>query len=1065
MTAADDFVDDFFADSPGTGSMITRAHRVDVVLVAHDGARWLPRTLAALRGSTRRPDAIHVVDTESIDGTAMLLDNAASMIDTRLQAPRTQAFGASIAQAVEALPAIEGSDAHWIWVLHDDSAPAADALEQLLLAAEQHPDAWVLGAKSVGWTDSSRLQDVGLSLTGSGHRDPRIDRGERDQGQYWDSAEVLAVGSAGMLLRREVWQALAGMRPIYPVFRDDIDFCWRAWEHGFRVRVVPRAEIAHREAATHGVRSQDIMRGTAHRIGRQHALSMAFIHARPWARPLVLVRLIVATLVRALIYFFGKDARDAGDELRALFEWLLRPQHTYAEVHARGIPAVRAPRRLRPSVLVQAWHAVDLLAGFISEKIDDLLLVWAGSESFDVVEVDDLGDADAAISEETYVPRSRRQSFLTHVWRRPGTILFFGTLAISLVATRAIWGEGALQGGALLPVTGGAGELLGRYFADWHSVGLGSGAAMGPGVLSLVVWSWLFGGNLSIAVSALIVLAVPLAALSAHLAARPLIAQAEPRAFFAAAYALLPALPIAVANGRLGTVVFAIVLPVLVRLAWRCDANWQRTGGMALLVAFAAAWVPAVWLFTLVWVGLAAVFWRRGRDQRLRLAVLVLAPWAMLFPASFEWLVTPTLLLREAGSLGDGATGVSFLQLLLLHPGGVAAPWVWVFAGVIPAAIAALIQQRRRGRVAFAWTAVAITLAGYGIVWVVEHHWQYADPTTGAPLLNWPGPVTLTLGLGLLIALAAVTDGLAESLSTQRFGWRQITSFVLVAGVVLAPVLSAAGWLAHSANAPVERSAVSQVPPFLIEAAGSEARPRALVLRRDTDGVVRFRVADGRDETLGDAGLSRDVASIELRQILRTLLSGRDRTEAQRLAQYGIDYLVLADGDREVADALNGAVGLRRISGGTSGIVASWRVQAPSERLAIVSTVDDRRVVESLAYRRDGENPLSARMRIAAVNEPRMLVLAEPAGPWTATLAGEPLAAITDPDLGWRRAWRIPAGAAGVLEVGLQTGQRVGALIFAFVAGAFTLVLALPSYRRDPDDVEPEEVADGDLVA
>ena len=286
MSASPDFVDAFFTDASDLSSPLTLAHRVDVVMVTHDGARWLPRVLAALRNSSHPIDGLHVVDTGSIDGTHGILANASAMVNTMQEAPRDQAYGVSLAQAIARLPEPdEDVDHAWIWLIHDDSAPAAEALHALLRAAERHPDAAVLGCKSVGWNDSSRLQDVGLTMTGTGHRDPRIERAERDQGQYAVTEEVLAVGSAGMLIRRDVWATLGGMREIFAFYRDDIDFCWRAWEHGYRVRVVPQAEIAHREASTHGVRLQDVRRGSAHRIGREHSLATAYIHSRSFARP------------------------------------------------------------------------------------------------------------------------------------------------------------------------------------------------------------------------------------------------------------------------------------------------------------------------------------------------------------------------------------------------------------------------------------------------------------------------------------------------------------------------------------------------------------------------------------------------------------------------------------------------------------------------------------------------------------------------------------------------------------------------------------------------------------
>ena len=39
----------------------------------------------------------------------------------------------------------DAGDVEWIWILHDDSTPAPDALEQLLAAAAEHPEADLLG--------------------------------------------------------------------------------------------------------------------------------------------------------------------------------------------------------------------------------------------------------------------------------------------------------------------------------------------------------------------------------------------------------------------------------------------------------------------------------------------------------------------------------------------------------------------------------------------------------------------------------------------------------------------------------------------------------------------------------------------------------------------------------------------------------------------------------------------------------------------------------------------------------------------------------------------------------
>lgn len=1062
MSESTEFVDEFFADSSELPSGLHRTHRVDLVLVTHDGARWLPRTLAAIRGSRIQPDSVHVVDTESIDNTMELLGDAGATVTRVQSAPRMQPYGASVAQAVATLPDTD-ADSAWIWLLHDDSAPAADALEALLKASEAHPDAAIFGMKSVGWNDSSKLQEVGITITGAGHRDPRIERGERDQGQYVETEEVLAVGSAGMLIRRDVWQTLHGMREIFPVYRDDIDFCWRAWEHGYRVRVVPQAEIAHREAATHGVRAQDIRHGTAHKLGRLNALEMTYIHARAIARPYVLLRLVIASLARAFVYFVGKDPRDAGDELSALFRFLRHPDIMMREIADRGVVPIRPPRALRPSPWVQLWHGIDLLTTLLVEKVDDLLELWAGTDAFDVVDVvDDAADALEAESEDSYAVRSRRQNFLAHVWKRPGTILFTALLLISLVGTRQVWGSGALQGGALLPVSMDLSELLRFYFRDWHTVDLGSHAAAGPWMLLLAVWSLVFGGNVSLAVAVMLVLAIPAAGLSAHLASRSFLEQAPLRAFFAATYALSPALLVAIGTGRLGTIALAVALPALMRMAWRCDETWRRAGAMAIAVACTAAWVPATWLFTMVWALVAAVIWRRSRAARARLAFIVVSSFFLLFPASLEWLLQPTLLLREAGAAvtpdGDGA----LFHILLLQPGGATSPWLFATTGLFAAAVAALLQQRRRRRVAIAWTIGAIMYGTYVVLWLISQWLQAADPSTGLPFAEWPGPFTLALGVVWLITIAAVSDGLSEALSQRSFGWRHIVTLVLIGSVALTPALTAGSWLLRSGDGLVHRNELASVPAFVFARNAATEQTRMLVLRRDAAGTVRYSIFDGRDAQLGDADVQRDVANAEITNVVGSMLSGRDRTDAQRLAEFGIMYVVAGDGDAVVSAALDGAVGLRRISGGTRGATATWEVQATNERVALVWLENGDAAIEPLEYVVNGS--LRSSVELSPVEQKRIVSIAEAPGAWSATLDGVELQPATKYERDWRQAWRIPSQAEGELVIEYQGGQRFGGLLFAVLVLIGTLIVALPTYRPY-DDIDAEAVNRADLVA
>jgi hypothetical protein len=228
------------------------------------------------------------------------------------------------------------------------------------------------------------------------------------------------------------------------------------------------------------------------------------------------------------------------------------------------------------------------------------------------------------------------------------------------------------------------------------------------------------------------------------------------------------------------------------------------------------------------------------------------------------------------------------------------------------------------------------------------------------------------------------------------------------------------------------------------------ASERVLVLERDGDGIVRYTIFDGGDATIGDADVQRNIANAEVTQIVGAMLSGRDRTDAQRLAAFGIVYVVANDGDTVVNAALDGAVGLRRVSGGTKGAASTWAVQAPNQRAALVWYEEGVTTIEPIEY--TVNKTLRAQLRVDAATTQRVVSIAEPAGAWSATINGKQLAVAPKYVTAWRQAWIVPAGAKGKLVVEYEHGQRLGAVSFQILMLIVVLVIALPTYRPYADE-------------
>ncbi|MDP9182530.1 MAG: glycosyltransferase, partial [Actinomycetota bacterium] len=643
---------------------------VDVlaVLVAHDGAEWLPTALAALAASTRTPARVLCVDTGSTDESVALMREAFGNV---IELPRSTGYGAAVAAAVAALDPDVLAPA-WLWLLHDDVAVDPTTLQRLLDHAATSPSAAVLGPKVRDWHDPRYLVEVGFTTDAAGHRETGLEHGERDQGQHDSIRDVLAVGTAAALVRRDVWDEVGGLDPHLTVFRDDLDLGWKVNAAGHRVVVVPEAKVRHVRAATTGHRETDAAPGRASGIDRRHALYVLLAHAGPLRLLSLLPRLLLATLLRSFALLLTRQPGPAADEWRALLGVLGHPLQLHQARRARAASRTISQRKLRPlfvSRLVRIRARLGAIGDWLSGG-------GAAASSFGA-----LGDPGPEGPDGFDDLSPQGPGLLRSLLLRPGVLLFLGLSVVALVAERSVLAlhGGSLHGGALLAPPAGASDLWAAYTASWHDVSVGTRSAAPPVTAALGLLSTLFLGKPWLAVDTLLLASVPLAGLTAYLTATRLVRHLALRLWAAATWALLPVATGAVAAGRLDAAVVQIALPVLglatakVLLADPADQGWWRVWALGLGLSLTCAFAPLLWpLAALVLLAGALLLLRQGSLVRAAAAVLVAAvPAALLFPWSFAALGEPRLFL-VAQLPADADLDAS--HLLLLSPGGPGLP-------------------------------------------------------------------------------------------------------------------------------------------------------------------------------------------------------------------------------------------------------------------------------------------------------------------------------------------------------------------------------------------------------
>ena len=164
-------------------SDLCAAVSVSAVIVSHDGERFLPRLLDAVAASTVPPTELVAVDSDSSDGSRALLVERlgeSAVVD----APRDAGFGAAVSRGLSDPYRTASEAPAWIWLLHDDCAPDVDTLRELLAVATSGDRIAVVGPRICAWPCAQRLLEVGVTISGTGHRETRLEPGEYDQGQH-----------------------------------------------------------------------------------------------------------------------------------------------------------------------------------------------------------------------------------------------------------------------------------------------------------------------------------------------------------------------------------------------------------------------------------------------------------------------------------------------------------------------------------------------------------------------------------------------------------------------------------------------------------------------------------------------------------------------------------------------------------------------------------------------------------------------------------------------------------------------------------------------------------------
>ena len=898
---------------------------------AEEAADGVAATFHALSLQTRAPDTIIELDAPGYRAPSDLSRSARSHLlqekDANARSSRrTSEAGSVTVPSTPLWRALERQLPHgfhprpqWLWIVPAGAIPAADALEKLedrlftVTDESTHSDIQIIGAKQLhadshAAEEADRLVDVGLYSARSAEVVSLTEPKELDQGQYDGRDAVPAVSAHGMLVHAPLFGDLGGFDPELPADYAAAHFCARAREVGAHVVIAPAARIyrEHPDTPT----SRRLSTGQLHRLGgmlylpadqRRGQIRRRLAVAHPLLAPLLWLGMWVATGLRLL----GLTAVKAPDAALGQFVTSVGALlNLAAVVRIRGFG--RLGRRIMLERLardeqitdersvVRSGRATQREMQLSAEALREHRQAVLTAEAVALPQVESArsagasriarGTGDSEQDEESLLSVGAGEGEFDQMPSRRGgdrlalLLVLIGLTGLSLLAFRSLLGASVLGGGSSLPVSGSLPAVFANTVSLISAEGLGERAAADPFSVVALLLSAVTVGNASLVLLWVVILAMPLSALTAWWSAGTWTSTPTQRIIAALLWAAVPSVHIAMGQGRIGAVLVHVLIPVFAVALMRAlrpgrRGGWEAATAAALLLAVITASAPALLIPAVLFSVIGALaMGRRGRPLWLVPLPSLAVALPMIGSAAVQGSNVIAVLLAEPGRALAGAPAPVWQQLLGFPEefsaqsglpgaagGGAWLPeyfdggfWSLRVALLIgaPLLILAVLGTISAGqRRAAAIVAAALALATLGYSALIKELSATQDGVSVIP--GNPGPLVSVIIFCLLLAAISSLERLPQAWPRIGGSITPVVSTLLVFSVVASIGLWALPRVEPSAeptgqpltavnSAPtlITDATARQIPATAADQGEGPAQLRTLVLSADEEGVV-----------------------------------------------------------------------------------------------------------------------------------------------------------------------------------------------------------------------------------
>lgn len=215
-----------------------------IVILNWNGKKFLEQFLPSLIDSLIPDSEIWVADNASTDDSLEFLANKFPSIKL-LRLDKNWGFAGGYNKAFEKI------DAEYYILLNSDIEVSKNWLTPLVEFMDKNPTYHACQPKILSYYEKDKFEYAGASggfIDEGGFpfcRGRIFNKLEVDNGQYNDIVDIFWASGASLMIRSDIYKKLGGLDDSFFAHMEEVDLCWRIWNAGGKIAVVPESTIFH----------------------------------------------------------------------------------------------------------------------------------------------------------------------------------------------------------------------------------------------------------------------------------------------------------------------------------------------------------------------------------------------------------------------------------------------------------------------------------------------------------------------------------------------------------------------------------------------------------------------------------------------------------------------------------------------------------------------------------------------------------------------------------------------------------------------------------------------------